>query len=39
MKFRFIPILIKRSKFRGGNVRYSVLPSNMYLHMKGSIYA
>ena len=33
----FVKVMIKRSKLHGGNVYYSVLPSNILLKLKGSI--
>lgn len=36
---RFVSVMIKRSKLKGGNVRYSILPTNLLLHMMESPYA
>lgn len=34
---KFVNVMIKRSRLRGGNVYYTVLPTNLLLKMKGSI--
>lgn len=36
---KFVFVMIKRSRLKGGNVRYHILPSNMFIHMAGSPYA
>jgi hypothetical protein len=33
----FVKVMIKRSRLKGGNVYYSVLPTNILLKLKGSI--
>lgn len=30
----FVSVLVKRSRLRGGNLRYSILPSNPFIHWK-----
>ena len=35
---KFVSVMIKRSKLKGGNVRYSILPTNLFIHLKESPY-
>jgi hypothetical protein len=35
---KFVSVMIKRSKLNGGNIRYSILPTNLFIHMKESPY-
>jgi hypothetical protein len=30
----FVSVIVKRSKLRGGNLRYSILPTNPFIHWK-----
>lgn len=34
---RFVSVLVKRNKFNGGNLRYSILPTNLYVNWKEKV--
>jgi hypothetical protein len=31
---KFVSVLVKRSRLNGGNLRYSILPSNLFINWK-----